>query len=49
MRFWNYKSEEFYDIYVKIYDSNFPLEKKKSNSMKLTDTNIREKNFHNKL
>ena len=29
MRFWNYKSEEFYNIYVKIYDSNFPIEKKK--------------------
>ena len=29
MRFWNYKSEEFYDIYLKIYDSNFPMEKKK--------------------
>ena len=29
MRFWNYKSEQFYDLYVKIYDSNFPLEKKK--------------------
>ena len=29
MRFWNYKSEQFYELYVKIYDSNFPLEKKK--------------------
>jgi hypothetical protein len=29
MRFWNYKSKEFYDIYVKIYDSSFPIEKKK--------------------
>jgi hypothetical protein len=29
MRFWNYKSEQFYDLYSKLYDSNFPLEKKK--------------------
>ena len=29
MRFWNYKSEEFYNLYLKIYDSNFPMEKKK--------------------
>jgi hypothetical protein len=29
MRFWNYKSEEFYDIYLKIFNSNFPMEKKK--------------------
>ena len=29
MRFWNYKSEEFYNLYAKIYDSNFPIEKKK--------------------
>ena len=29
MRFWNYKSQNFYDIYVNIYDSNFPVEKKK--------------------
>ena len=29
MRFWNYKSEQFYDIYTKVYDSNFPIEKKK--------------------
>ena len=29
MRFWNYKSEEFYNLYVKIYDSNFTMEKKK--------------------
>ena len=29
MRFWNYKSEEFYALYTKIYDSNFPMEKKK--------------------
>ena len=29
MRFWNYKSEEFYDLYLKIYESNFPIEKKK--------------------
>tara|TARA_Y100000991_G_C21750098_1_gene254272 strand:- start:24 stop:557 length:534 start_codon:yes stop_codon:yes gene_type:complete len=29
MRFWNYKSEEFYNLYSQIYDSNFPMEKKK--------------------
>jgi len=29
MRFWNYKSEQFYDIYTIVYDSNFPIEKKK--------------------
>ena len=29
MRFWNYKSEEFYNLYAKIYDSNFPMGKKK--------------------
>ena len=29
MRFWNYKSEEFYNLYTIIYDSNFPVEKKK--------------------
>ena len=29
MIFWNYKSEQFYDLYVKIYDTDFPLEKKK--------------------
>ena len=29
MRFWNYKSDEFYKIYTNIYDSNFPVEKKK--------------------
>ncbi|MDC0093445.1 hypothetical protein OAR00_00275 [Alphaproteobacteria bacterium] len=29
MRFWNYKSEDFYDLYLKIYESNFPIEKKK--------------------
>jgi len=29
MRFWNYKSEEFYNLYSQIFDSNFPLEKKK--------------------
>ena len=29
MRFWNYKSEEFYALYTTIYDSNFPMEKKK--------------------
>ena len=29
MRFWNYKSDEFYKIYTTIYDSNFPIEKKK--------------------
>tara|TARA_B100000989_G_scaffold297622_1_gene284013 strand:+ start:887 stop:1426 length:540 start_codon:yes stop_codon:yes gene_type:complete len=29
MRFWNYKSEEFYNLYLKIFESNFPKEKKK--------------------
>ena len=29
MRFWNYKSDDFYNIYLKIFDSNFPVEKKK--------------------
>ena len=29
MRFWNYKSEEFYKIYTTIFDSSFPPEKKK--------------------
>ena len=29
MRFWNYKSDEFYKIYTTIFDSNFPAEKKK--------------------
>ena len=29
MRFWNYKSEEFYALESKIYDSNFHMEKKK--------------------
>ena len=29
MRFWNYKSEEFYNIYSQIFDSTFPIEKKK--------------------
>ena len=29
MRFWNYKSDEFYKIYTNIYDSNFPVDKKK--------------------
>ena len=29
MIFWNYKSEEFYNLYAKIYDSNFPMGKKK--------------------
>tara|TARA_B100000989_G_scaffold156995_1_gene117253 strand:+ start:157 stop:690 length:534 start_codon:yes stop_codon:yes gene_type:complete len=29
MRFWNYKSEEFYNLYSQIFDSNFSLEKKK--------------------
>ncbi len=29
MRFWNYKSEEFYNLYSQIFDSNFSMEKKK--------------------
>ena len=29
MRFWNYKSDEFYKIYTTIFDSNFSVEKKK--------------------
>ena len=29
MRFWNYKSDEFYNLYVQIFDSNFSMEKKK--------------------
>ena len=29
MRFWNYKSKEFYNIYSQIFDSNFSIEKKK--------------------
>ena len=29
MRFWNYKSKEFYNLYLQIFDSNFPMEKKK--------------------
>ena len=29
MRFWNYKSEEFYNLYSQIFDSNFSIEKKK--------------------
>ena len=29
MRFWNYKSNEFYNFYSQIYDSNFSIEKKK--------------------
>ena len=29
MRFWNYKSDEFYKLYSQIFDSNFPIEKKK--------------------
>ena len=29
MRFWSYKSEEFYDMYLQIFDSNFSMEKKK--------------------
>ena len=29
MRFWNYKSKEFYNLYSQIFDSNFSLEKKK--------------------
>ncbi len=29
MRFWNYKSEEFYNLYLQIFDSNFSIEKKK--------------------
>ena len=29
MRFWNYKSNEFYNLYEQIFDSNFSIEKKK--------------------
>ena len=29
MRFWNYKSDEFYNLYSQIFDSNFSIEKKK--------------------
>ena len=29
MRFWNYKSDEFYNLYAQIFDSNFSMEKKK--------------------
>ena len=29
MRFWNYKSEEFYSLYSQIFDSNFSMQKKK--------------------
>ena len=29
MRFWNYKSDEFYNLYSEIFDSNFSVEKKK--------------------
>ena len=29
MRFWNYKSKEFYNLYLQIFDSNFSMEKKK--------------------
>ena len=29
MRFWNYKSDEFYNLYSKVFDSGFPIEKKK--------------------
>ena len=29
MRFWNYKSDEFYNFYSHIFDSNFSIEKKK--------------------
>ena len=29
MRFWNYKSDEFYNMYSQIFDSNFSIEKKK--------------------
>jgi len=29
MRFWNYKSDEFYNLYAQIFDSNFSIEKKK--------------------
>ena len=29
MRFWNYKSEEFYNLYSQIFDTNFSIEKKK--------------------
>ena len=29
MRFWNYKSKEFYNFYISIFDSDFTIEKKK--------------------
>ena len=29
MRFWNYKSDEFYNFYSQIFDSNFSMDKKK--------------------
>ena len=29
MRFWNYKSDEFYNLYSQIFDSSFSIEKKK--------------------
>ena len=29
MRFWNYKSQDFYIFYERIFDSDFPIEKKK--------------------
>ena len=29
MRFWNYKSKEFYNLYSQIFDTNFSIEKKK--------------------
>ena len=28
MRFWNYKSDEFYNMYSTKFDSNFSMEKK---------------------
>ena len=29
MRFWNYKSNQLYDMYSKLIDSDFSIEKKK--------------------
>ena len=29
MRFWNHYSQQFYDMYVHLYDSDFTIEKKK--------------------
>ena len=32
MRFWNYKSNQLYDMYSKLIDSDFSIEKKKNSS-----------------